>query len=471
MATASTESTPPRSAPAEPPGELAAVLHELQRVLAGPAFAQAHAHQRLLRYLVENSLAGRAALLKETVLGIEVFYRPAASFDPRDDSIVRVEARRLRERLDQHYAACRDSTLVIRLPKGGYRPQFVQRAEGARPALATSPEQQRANELVERGLFFLHQGHEAGHRKALARFEAAVLAAPELAAAHNGVARAWVQLVATNIEPPRPGIELALAAAHQALALMPEHAESLVLAAQLRQRYAFDWAGASALFEQALRAPAAGAVQTPAQAAYVHHSHAFALMMRGEFDAAHAELAQARQVDPLNLSLRAHVALLALYRRRWDAAQSALQDLLDMAPDNVLGLSLLAYVALCRGDAAQALQDYRRVRVLHPRLSIGAIGEVMALAALGQPLVARRALAALKRRWPNGRRGYLSPYQLAMAELALGAVQPALDLLQQAVHERDPNALCLPVDPAFDALQTLPRFMALRRQVLGDAGS
>lgn len=457
--TASADTASPRP---KPPGEHAAVLHELQRVLDGPAFAQAHAHQRLLRYLVEQSLAGRSALLKETVLGIEVFYRPAASFDPRQDSIVRVEARRLRERLDQHYATDEDGVLRINLPKGGYRPQFVAQADSTAQLVAT-PAQQRANELVERGLFFLHQGHEAGHRKALARFEAAVAAAPELAAAHNGVARAWVQLVATNIEPPRPGIELALAAAQRALELMPRHAESLVLAAQLRQRFAFDWPGASALFAQALRVPAT----TPAQSAYIHHSLAFALMMRSEFDAAQAELQQARKIDPLNLGLRAHVALLALYRRQWEVAQSALQDLLDMAPENVLGLSLLAYVALCRGEWTQALQQYRRVRALHPRLSIGAIGEVMALAALGQQPAARRVLATLQQRWQKRQRGYLSPYQLAMAELRLGAVDSALDLLQQAVHERDPNALCLPVDPAFDSLHGAPRFIQLRAMVLG----
>ena len=459
MSTASTALIQPNGAAAEP----AAVLAELQRVLAGPAFANAHAHQRLLRYLVENSLAGRTASLKETVLGIEVFHRPAAHFDPHRDSIVRVEARRLRERLAQHYAAHPDSVLRIDLPKGGYRPQFVQRAQGL-AAASPSAVEQRALELVERGLFFLHQGHETGHRKALARFEAAVHAAPDLAAAHNGVARAWVQLVATNIEPPRPGIDLALAAAHRALALTPGHAESLVLAAQLRQRFAFDWPAASALFARALRAPTA----TPAQAAYVLHAHAFALMMRGEFDAAQSELAQARQTDPLNLGLRAHVALLALYRRHWDAAQSALQDLLDMAPENVLGLSLLAYVALCRGDAEQACVQYRNVCVLHPGLSIGAIGEVMALAALGQREAAQHALLALQQRWQRDQHGYLSPYQLAMAHLRLGAVDLALDLLQQAVHERDPNALCLPVDPAFDALHTLPRFVALRSQVLGD---
>ena len=421
---------------------------ELARVIASPLFAGAQAHQRLLRYLVEHARAGRATLLKETVLGIEVFQRPAQSFDPRRDSIVRVEARRLRERLRQHYAMQPPEGWMIELPKGSYRPRLVRRS--ARP-VAGNP-----SELVERGQYFLRLGHEEGHRKALQRFESAAQVAPSLAAAHAGIARAWMQLVATNLEPPRPGVDTALAAVRHALQLEPGHAESLVLAAALSHRFAFDWAAARLLFQRALQA----APLSP----YVRHSLALSLMMRGEFDAAAAELAVAHGLDPLHLGLRAHMALLALYRRDWDAAEAGLRGLLDMSADNVLGMSLLAYVSLCRGQAQNALAQYEAVARRHPQLSIGRAGVVWAQADLAQQVRARQSLQALVQGW-TGR--YLSPYQLAMAEWRLGASGHALALLERAVHERDPNALCLPVDPAFDGLHGLPRFEALRQQVLG----
>jgi tetratricopeptide (TPR) repeat protein len=426
----------------------AAVQDELARVLAAPAFAGALAHQRLLRHLVQATLDGRADELKETVLGIEVFQRPADRFDPRRDSIVRVEARRLRLRLRQHYEAGPGSALTIVLPTGSYRPQFVVATPGSAQAGAL--------ELVERGQFFLRQGHEAGHRKALARFEAAAQADPALAAAHAGVARAWLQLVATNLEPPQPGVQRALGAVHRALALQPAQADALVLAAQLTHRFEFDWPAARALFDRAGRvAPTS---------AYVHHALALSLMMRADFDGAEAELACARQHDPLHLGLRAHQALLHLYRRQWPAAVEALRALLDMSADNVLGMSLLAYVALCQGDAAGALAQYRQVAEQHPALSIGAVGQVQALAALGELRAARGSLDALQQAWA-GR--YLSPYQLAMAELRLGQPHTALALLRRAVAERDPNAPCLPVDPAFDCLHGDPDFLRLRQQVLG----
>lgn len=441
--------------PPTPPIDAAwrdSVRHELAQLLAAPSFAGALSHQRLLQHLVAKTLDGQLESLKETVLGIEVFQRPADRFDPRRDSIVRVEARRLRQRLRQHYAATPVGSLMIVLPTGSYRPQFLARTPDAAQA--------RAAELVERGQYFLRQGHEQGHRKALERFEAAVQALPTHAAAHAGVARAWLQLVATNLEPPRPGVELALAAVHRALALQPAHAESLVLAAQLTHRFDFDWPAARALFKRA--------VQVAPDSAYVRHALALSLMMRGDFGSAAQELAVALQIDPLHLGLRAHNALLALYRRQWDEAEDSLQALLDLSPDNVLGMSLLAYVALCQGDGEGALAQYGRVAALHPQLSIGACGQVWSQAVLGRSTPARQALLRLQQDW-SGR--YLSPYQVAMAEMFLGDAEAALLQLQRAVAERDPNALCLPVDPAFDPLRDLPAFAALRRQVLGSGSS
>lgn len=431
------------------PAPAAAWQQALDDVLAGPAFAGAVSHQRLLRYLVLHEQAGTAGGLKETVLGLEVFQRPADRFDPRRDSIVRVEARRLRERLRQHHAQAGGGPWMIVMPTGGYRLQLV-----ARPPDDDGHAQ--ATELVARGLFFLRQGHEAGHRKALERFETAALVAPGHADAHAGVARAWLQLVATNIEPPQPGVQRALVAVRRALALQPRQAEALVLAAQLTHRFEFDWPAARTGYQRALRvAP---------QSAYVRHAQALSLMMRGDFDAAAAALAVARQLDPLHLALRAHQALLDLYRRQWDAAEDSLQALLDLSPDNVLGMSLLAYVALCRGDAEAARVQYSRVAQAHPQLSIGVAGQAWAHALAGQPAAARQRLVDLHQGW---RTRYLSPYQLAMAEVFLGDSDAALALLERAVEERDPNALCLPVDPAFERLRALPRFVALRRQVLG----
>ena len=108
----------------QPPVPPDAVRAELERILASKSFQNAGRHSRLLRYVTEKTLAGEADQLKEYALGVEVFDRDA-SYDPRVDSIVRVEAGRLRARLDEYYANDGASSDVrITLPKGGYVAQF-----------------------------------------------------------------------------------------------------------------------------------------------------------------------------------------------------------------------------------------------------------------------------------------------------------------------------------------------------------
>ncbi len=104
--------------------EDAAVRAELDRVLASDGFVNSERLTRFLRFTVEKTLAGEADQLKEYLLGVEVFDRGAA-FDPRMDPIVRVEARRLRAKLEEYYAGAGNASEVrIVCRKGSYIPVF-----------------------------------------------------------------------------------------------------------------------------------------------------------------------------------------------------------------------------------------------------------------------------------------------------------------------------------------------------------
>jgi eukaryotic-like serine/threonine-protein kinase len=100
---------------------------QLDRILASAAFADAERACRLLRFVVERTLEGRATEIKESVIAVEVLSRPS-SFDSKSDAIVRVEAARLRDRLTAYYQTDGevDSVLIL-LPKGRYVPEFVER--------------------------------------------------------------------------------------------------------------------------------------------------------------------------------------------------------------------------------------------------------------------------------------------------------------------------------------------------------
>src|SRR5215471_7783446 len=107
---------------------------ELERILASGTFAKSRRLQDLLRYTVERIKSGRGETIKEYLLAVEVFGRKP-SFDPRFDSIVRVQASRLREKLEKYYATeGRSDTILIAIPKGAYVPIIqLRRQRSPRP--------------------------------------------------------------------------------------------------------------------------------------------------------------------------------------------------------------------------------------------------------------------------------------------------------------------------------------------------
>ena len=99
-----------------------AVRAHLAKILASGGFAKADRLCRFLRFTVEAKLSGEEGQIKEYVLGREVFDRNG-SYDPRLDPIVRVEARRLRTKLEEYYSAAGQAdTLRIEFPRGSYVP-------------------------------------------------------------------------------------------------------------------------------------------------------------------------------------------------------------------------------------------------------------------------------------------------------------------------------------------------------------
>ena len=117
---------------------------QLERILASPDFPASARRKSLLRFLVAETLDGRAGQLKGFTIGVAVFGRDE-TFDPHADPVVRLEARRLRRDLDSYYATAGGSDAVrIAIPKGAYVPHFEMQGGGDAseppPALSGDPE-------------------------------------------------------------------------------------------------------------------------------------------------------------------------------------------------------------------------------------------------------------------------------------------------------------------------------------------
>jgi hypothetical protein len=105
--------------------ERESILRDLDEILASPHFCNSKRYPTLLRYVVENTLAGKLDLLKERTLGVEVFDRPP-TYDTNTDTVVRYTAGEVRKRLLLYYSERGHNTGVrISLPAGSYVAEFL----------------------------------------------------------------------------------------------------------------------------------------------------------------------------------------------------------------------------------------------------------------------------------------------------------------------------------------------------------
>jgi TolB-like protein len=104
------------------PAEL--VREQLARILRSSFFVQSTRLSRFISFVVESTLSGEGSILKEYVIGTEVYDR-RPPYQPSQDSIVRSEARRLRNKLKEYYDADgKRDALFIYFRTGSYAPVF-----------------------------------------------------------------------------------------------------------------------------------------------------------------------------------------------------------------------------------------------------------------------------------------------------------------------------------------------------------
>lgn len=107
--------------------ELEATHAQIQRILQSKAFRTSEIHRTLLSYLAEKSVSGTADGLKEYTVGLDVFAKPD-SYDPRQESTVRMHVARLRQKLSEYYRTeGLEDPIVVDVPKGGFKLTFEPR--------------------------------------------------------------------------------------------------------------------------------------------------------------------------------------------------------------------------------------------------------------------------------------------------------------------------------------------------------
>lgn len=423
----------------------ALVRGELNRIISSKAFQSSKRHQQLLRHLVEHAVDGRGTALKESVLALEVFNRPFDAFDPARDTIVRVEARRLRQRLERYYdEEAGDVAFEIRLPVGSYVPTLRRRSvvdDGTR----------HAKDLAERGEHFLRQPlSRQSLEAARERFEDALRESPRYVPALVGVGRAWLNLASGWYRAPAAASEHSAEALRRALAIDPANAVAYALLGAVLHQFEYDWVSARASFERAV-------ALAPSQA-FVHSAFGLHLLARRDFDGAERELSLARRLDPQYVNARMHMVNLRIGQRRLGEARAELEAMFDLAPSSAPARGLAAVIELVAGNARAAIEHCLRACELAPDYALCQASLAAAQGAAGRVAESDATIASMYARFGNA---CVSPYVEAVVSTRCRRYHEAYALLEKAIRMRDPSVMYLPSDPSFDELRGDPRWPQL----------
>ena len=269
-------------------------------------------------------------------------------------------------------------------------------------------------------------------------------------------ARAYCGLIDTMGDfrwVPKESYPKLRAYAEAALKLDPLLAEAHVSMAQILLFADWDFPGATKELQLALK--------LNPNLASAHAWYALYSYLLGQFPEALSAARQALELDPLSPEM--NNALVWTYYNTHDfnnAIKSAKQAMeLDPSyPWNyaALGLSLVA-----QGKPAEAIPPLEKLVSLAP-VPLTRSQLACAYAAAGDRV---KAEAVLKKLDELSTRQFVPSSSLAFIRLSLGQKEPALELFERAVAERDPMCLWMKFEPGLDSLRREPRFQALLKKV------
>jgi TolB-like protein/DNA-binding winged helix-turn-helix (wHTH) protein/Tfp pilus assembly protein PilF len=383
----------------------------------------------------------------------------------RSGDRVRITAQLVRGATDQHIWAEsyeRDLRDLVALEDEVSRSIAVQIQKEIAPsrpqqlaASAAVPPQARENYL--KGRYFWNLRSEAGYRKAIDYFQAAMTEDPQYAQAYAGSADAYALLGSIpNAKMPREtAMPKAKEMALMALKLDGSLADAHTSLAFVEMHYEWKFQEAEQEFKRA--------IELDPNYSIAHHWYAFDLAAMGRMDEAVAEVKRARQTDPLSAIINTDVAEILYWARRYDEALEQARAAVEMDPNFAHAHRVLERIYDQKQIFPEAIDEGQRAVALARDHTWMLLELASTYALAGKKTEMNDCLTRATKLSPGG----VLPDNSGTAEvyLALGEVDRALRVLEGAYRRRDGGLILLNADPRFDSLRSDPRFQQLLRRV------
>jgi serine/threonine-protein kinase len=311
-----------------------------------------------------------------------------------------------------------------------------------------------AHDLYLQGRFHWNRRTYEAMPEAVRYFERAIARDSDYGDAYAGLAEAYVLLPIYGASSAAYAYPRARAAAVRALALDSTLGNAHAALGVVREVYEYDWAGA----ERELRR----AIALDPGYATAHQWYAEYLSVVGRDAEARQEADRAVALDPLSPIVRVDQALTLARGRHLVEATAVLRRVVETNPDFVAARNQLGWVYLGAGRLPEAVAELETA----VRMSNGRSGTGRLAYAYGRTGRTDSALAMTRVLNERFRRESVFPYSVAIGYAGVGDRASALEWLEQAVDEHDPNvALYLRIDPLLDSLRDDPRFQRLLRRI------
>jgi serine/threonine-protein kinase len=310
-----------------------------------------------------------------------------------------------------------------------------------------------AYEEYLRGRYEAERRTQASVERAVQYFQSAIQKDETFAAAHAGLAEAYLTLDSLESGPSHELAPKATEAVETALKLDNQLAEAHTSLAGIR----FFFLQGGDIEEEFRRAIALDPGYAPSL-----HWYSLFLAASGRFEEAIHEIKLAREIDPKSMIIQANVGWIYYLARDYDHAIETEKKVLQVDPSFEPAHSYLGQAYLAKEDFVEAVDEFRIAASLSPGSLSGQANLAAGYARAGDK---KAALEILREIEAHETRQYVSPYDLALIHAGFSEVDATVNFLEKAYAERNARLVNLPVHPHFAFLIKNPRFIALSEKV------
>jgi eukaryotic-like serine/threonine-protein kinase len=303
-----------------------------------------------------------------------------------------------------------------------------------------------------KGRYYWYKETEAGWKKAEEYFRHAIAVDPAYALAYAGLADTYLNYSGRSLSP-REAISKARKAAQDSVDLDDHLAEAHIALGNILYTYDWDWPAAEKEFKRA--------IELNPSLALAYDAYFSFLVLMGRTEEAERAMRKAVDLDPLTAFIAIDAAWQDFYTRQFDQAIHKANQVLEIDPSYSNGHWILGAARVQKGQYAQALAAFQKLRQLDDSpltLAWVAYGNGMT----GDKETATKLLDELT---AIAKQRYVDPAAFAVVHFGLGDKVQAIQWLEKAQAERSGMVVWLKVDPVFDSLRGEARFVELLKKI------